>query len=263
MVSSSHFWNADGPGSLCVTAGFGSEDAASGSPADGAGEVEAGGAAGPEAGAAGWSVVDGAAGPDPDGTPRSAVDSPGPDADGSAPSAADDAPGPDSDGATPSEADGTSGPDAGGTARSGSDDSPWSDAGGVVGTAVVGAGVGDDGSAAAAACPNVSAQPIASVTAMPRRHFTTTHPSCQSGTRTEGRAEVEQSRLSGTQGRASAAAEAAPTFERYPRASENRRICGGTPSRVLEQSPRPAGAVTMGATTDGSESACDRYCRRD
>lgn len=183
MVSSSHFWNADGPGSLCVTAGFGSEDAASGSPAAGAGEVEAGGAPGPEAGGAGWSVVDGAAGPD-------------------------------SDGATPSEADGTSGPDAGGTACSGSDDSPWSDAGGVVGTAVVGAGVGDDGSAAAAACPNVSAQPIASVTAMPRRHFTTTHPSCRSGTRTEGRAEVEQSRLSGMQGRASAAAEAAPTFER-------------------------------------------------
>lgn len=132
MVSSSHFWNAEGPGSRCAAGGFGSDDVAEPGPAaDGAAEVDAGGAAGPEAGGAGRSVVDGAAGPD---------------------------------------------------------------VGGSVGPAVAGAGSADGGSATAAACPNVSAQPIASVTATLRRHFTTTHPPCQSCTRTEGRAEVEQSR---------------------------------------------------------------------
>ncbi len=132
MVSSSHFWNADGPGSWCAAGGFGSNDgAAPGSAADGAGEVDAGGAAGPEAGGAARSVVDGAAGPD---------------------------------------------------------------AGGSVGPAVAGPGSADGGSATAAACPSVRAQPIASVTATLRRHFTTTHPPCQSCTRTEGRAEMEQSR---------------------------------------------------------------------
>ncbi len=183
------------PGSAADGSDRSEVDGAAGPAPDGTAESAADGDAGPAPDGTGRSIVGGAAGTAPDGTALSAAaGAAGLVADCAGRSEVDGAAGAEAEGAALSGPGGSPGLSAEGTARSGVDGSPGLDADGAVGPVVDGAGVGDGGSASAAAGPHTTAHPIASVTATLRRHFTTTHPPCQSCTRTEGRAEVEQSR---------------------------------------------------------------------